>query len=77
MINLGTGEAGKSTLLNQAKLIYLRNFTEEERLSYKELIHSNLIVSIRAVLLYGCKIHENENFFSFLQPENKVILLFI
>ncbi|KAG6860805.1 Guanine nucleotide-binding protein subunit alpha [Termitomyces sp. Mi166 len=50
MLLLGAGESGKSTVLKQMKLIHHGGFNEEERHSYKEIIFSNTIQSMRAVL---------------------------
>jgi guanine nucleotide-binding protein G(i) subunit alpha len=50
MLLLGAGESGKSTVLKQMKLIHHGGYTEQERESYKEIIFSNTIQSMRAVL---------------------------
>eukprot|EP01102_Stenamoeba_stenopodia_P002057 TRINITY_DN11828_c0_g1_i1.p1 TRINITY_DN11828_c0_g1~~TRINITY_DN11828_c0_g1_i1.p1 ORF type:complete len:355 (-),score=96.66 TRINITY_DN11828_c0_g1_i1:128-1192(-) len=51
LLLLGAGESGKSTIAKQMKMIYLNGFTEEERKSYKEIIHSNVVLSMRTLLL--------------------------
>jgi len=50
MLLLGAGESGKSTVLKQMKLIHHGGYTEQERESYKEIIFSNTIQSMRAIL---------------------------
>ncbi|KAG6875613.1 Guanine nucleotide-binding protein subunit alpha [Termitomyces sp. T32_za158] len=50
MLLLGAGESGKSTILKQMKLIHHGGYNEQERDSYKEIIYSNTIQSMRAVL---------------------------
>ncbi|KAG7098035.1 Guanine nucleotide-binding protein subunit alpha [Marasmius oreades] len=50
MLLLGAGESGKSTVLKQMKLIHHGGYNEQERESYKEIIYSNTIQSMRAIL---------------------------
>ncbi|KAF8808602.1 heterotrimeric G-protein alpha subunit, GPA1-like protein [Phlegmacium glaucopus] len=50
MLLLGAGESGKSTVLKQMKLIHHGGYNESERDSYKEIIFSNTIQSMRAIL---------------------------
>jgi guanine nucleotide-binding protein subunit alpha len=50
MLLLGAGESGKSTILKQLKLINNGAYTNEERESYKEIIFSNTLQSMRVVL---------------------------
>ncbi|KAG8992070.1 guanine nucleotide-binding protein subunit alpha [Tulasnella sp. JGI-2019a] len=47
---LGAGESGKSTVLKQMKLIYDGEFTDQERAAYKEIILSNCVQCMLAVL---------------------------
>jgi len=47
---LGAGESGKSTVLKQMKLIHSGGYNDQERESYKEIIFSNAIQSMRAIL---------------------------
>lgn len=47
---LGAGESGKSTILKQMKLIHDGGYTPEERESFKEVIFSNTIQSMRVTL---------------------------
>jgi energy-coupling factor transporter ATP-binding protein EcfA2 len=51
LLLLGAGESGKSTVAKQMKIIYLEGFTESERRPYKEIIYSNIIMSMRALVL--------------------------
>lgn len=50
MLLLGAGESGKSTVLKQMKLIHQGSYNESERDSYKEIIFSNTVQSMRAIL---------------------------
>jgi guanine nucleotide-binding protein subunit alpha len=50
MLLLGAGESGKSTVLKQMKLIHHGGYNDQERESYKEIIFSNTIQSMRAIL---------------------------
>jgi len=50
MLLLGAGESGKSTVLKQMKLIHHGGYNEQERESYKEIVFSNTIQSMRAIL---------------------------
>jgi len=50
MLLLGAGESGKSTVLKQMKLIHHGGYNDAERESYKEIIYSNTIQSMRAIL---------------------------
>ncbi|KAJ7854002.1 heterotrimeric G-protein alpha subunit, GPA1-like protein [Mycena leptocephala] len=50
MLLLGAGESGKSTVLKQMRFIYHDGYNAEERETYKEIIYSNTIQSMRAIL---------------------------
>lgn len=50
MLLLGAGESGKSTILKQMKLINHGSYSQEERDSYKEIIFSNTLQSMRVIL---------------------------
>eukprot|EP01100_Stratorugosa_tubuloviscum_P004746 TRINITY_DN219_c1_g1_i1.p1 TRINITY_DN219_c1_g1~~TRINITY_DN219_c1_g1_i1.p1 ORF type:complete len:355 (-),score=144.66 TRINITY_DN219_c1_g1_i1:119-1183(-) len=54
LLLLGAGESGKSTIAKQMKIIHLNGFNEEERKMYKDIIHSNIIMSVR-VLVLACE----------------------
>ncbi|KAJ2654375.1 guanine nucleotide-binding protein subunit alpha, partial [Coemansia sp. RSA 1285] len=47
MLLLGAGESGKSTIIKQMKLIHDGGYSQEERESFKEVIFSNTIQSMR------------------------------
>jgi guanine nucleotide-binding protein subunit alpha len=63
---LGAGESGKSTILKQMKLIHDGGYTTEERESFKEVIFSNTIQSMRVTLeamdMMGLQFQRSENF---------------
>jgi guanine nucleotide-binding protein subunit alpha len=46
----GAGEAGKSTILKQMKLIHDNGYSKEEKESFKEIIFSNTIQSMKVIL---------------------------
>ncbi|KNE63824.1 hypothetical protein AMAG_08894 [Allomyces macrogynus ATCC 38327] len=50
MLLLGTGESGKSTILKQMQLIHGVGFTDQERVSFREVIVNNLVQSMRTIL---------------------------
>lgn len=50
MLLLGAGESGKSTILKQMKLINHGSYSADERESYKEIIFSNTVQSMRVML---------------------------
>ncbi|KAH8835030.1 heterotrimeric G protein alpha subunit B [Flagelloscypha sp. PMI_526] len=50
MLLLGAGESGKSTVLKQMKLIHHGGYNPQERDSYREIIYSNTIQSMCAIL---------------------------
>lgn len=47
---LGAGESGKSTILKQMKLINEGSYSRDERESFKEIIYSNTVQSMRVIL---------------------------
>ncbi len=53
MIHLGAGESGKSTIAKQMKILHLSGFNDDEKLSYRSIIHNNAITSMR-VLCQAC-----------------------
>jgi GTPase SAR1 family protein len=65
LLLLGGGESGKSTIAKQMKIIHLNGFTEEERKTYKDIIHSNVIMSMRALVLAAERLGVE------ILPENK------
>merc|ERR1712093_120399 len=50
MLLLGAGESGKSTILKQMKLIHEGVYSRDERESFKEIIFSNTVQSMRVIL---------------------------
>ncbi|KAK2750412.1 guanine nucleotide-binding protein subunit alpha [Myotisia sp. PD_48] len=50
MLLLGAGESGKSTILKQMKLIHEGSYSRDERESFKEIIYSNTVQSMRVIL---------------------------
>jgi len=50
LLLLGAGESGKSTIAKQMKIIHLEGFSEEEKISFKDIIYSNIVTSIKALI---------------------------
>jgi G-protein alpha subunit len=48
---LGAGESGKSTFAKQMKIIYLTGFDAEEKKEFVDVVHSNVLMNMRALLL--------------------------
>jgi len=65
LLLLGAGESGKSTVAKQMKIIHLDGFSKAERESYRSIIASNTIGSMR-VLISACRDMGFQ-----LSPENK------
>lgn len=55
LLLLGAGESGKSTFAKQMKIIFLDGYTDEELISYRNIIRSNCIMGMRTLLLEGKK----------------------
>lgn len=66
LLLLGAGESGKSTITKQMKIIHLKGFSKEERMSYRDIIHSNVIMAMRAIVNAGEKLGIDS-----ISPENK------
>jgi guanine nucleotide-binding protein G(i) subunit alpha len=47
---IGAGESGKSTILKQMKLIHEGSYSKDEKDSFKEIIFSNTVQSMRVIL---------------------------
>ena len=50
LLLLGAGDSGKSTFTKQMKILHLKGFTDEERSFFKDIIHSNVISAMRAIV---------------------------
>lgn len=50
LLLLGAGESGKSTIAKQMKILHLDGFTDEERMSFKSIIYSNLVGSAKVLI---------------------------
>lgn len=51
LLLLGAGESGKSTFAKQMKIIYLTGFDSEEKKEFVDVVHSNVLMNMRALLL--------------------------
>jgi len=64
LLLLGPGESGKSTVAKQLRIINQKPWTDEERISYKEVVISNLLKSFKDVLEaaqnFGFKLDQQE-----------------
>ncbi|KAK7205514.1 guanine nucleotide binding protein, alpha subunit [Myxozyma melibiosi] len=50
MLLLGAGESGKSTIIKQMKLIHEGGYSRNERLSFREVIFSNTVQSMKVIV---------------------------
>jgi len=50
LLLLGAGESGKSTVAKQMKILHLHGFNEEERSTWKKIIHTNALASTLALI---------------------------
>eukprot|EP01113_Clastostelium_recurvatum_P017644 TRINITY_DN2078_c0_g1_i1.p1 TRINITY_DN2078_c0_g1~~TRINITY_DN2078_c0_g1_i1.p1 ORF type:complete len:353 (-),score=52.60 TRINITY_DN2078_c0_g1_i1:38-1096(-) len=50
LLLLGAGESGKSTIAKQMRILYLNEFSTEERLAYKNIISSNILSNIQSLV---------------------------
>jgi len=50
LLLLGAGEAGKSTIAKQMKILHLKGFTDAETVAYKKQVHLNIITNVRALI---------------------------
>lgn len=50
MLLLGAGESGKSTIIKQMKLIHEGGYSRDERLSFREIIFSNTVQSMKVII---------------------------
>ncbi|KAF7724426.1 guanine nucleotide-binding protein subunit alpha [Apophysomyces ossiformis] len=66
LLLLGAGESGKSTILKQMKLIHDGGFSRDEKESFKEIIFSNTLQSMRVII----EAMENMDI-DFAYPENQ------
>jgi hypothetical protein len=69
IIGAGAGESGKSTIAKQMRIIFLEGFSDEERMHYKEVIYSNMITSMTALLNATAKFDYE------LEEQNKVTVV--
>ncbi|GAA5802262.1 hypothetical protein HPULCUR_007725 [Helicostylum pulchrum] len=51
LLLLGSGESGKSTLLKQMRIIHEGEFPQEEKISCREIVFSNLIESMKLIVM--------------------------
>lgn len=50
LLFLGAGESGKSTFIKQMRIIHGKGYSEEERLSFVDLIRQNVLKSLNMIL---------------------------
>jgi len=50
LLLLGTGESGKSTLFKQLTQLYGKGFTEEMRIPYASIVHTNCILAMKVLV---------------------------
>lgn len=49
-VRAGAGEAGKSTIAKQMKIMHLKGFSDAEVAGYKKQVHSNVLTNIRTLI---------------------------
>jgi GTPase SAR1 family protein len=52
LLLLGPGESGKSTIAKQMRIIHLNGFTDEEKLSFKPIVHNNILTSMQNIVKF-------------------------
>lgn len=50
LLLLGAGESGKSTIAKQLRILHKEGFSEQERLSYKQVVYTNVIQSMVSII---------------------------
>ena len=50
LLLLGAGESGKSTIVKQMRIIHEKGYSDEDCVTYKGIVYSNTIQSIRAIV---------------------------
>lgn len=50
LLLLGAGESGKSTIAKQMKILHMQGFTDEERNSFKQVIHNNTYQAVKVLV---------------------------
>lgn len=50
LLLLGAGESGKSTIVKQMRIIHEGDYTNDERISHRNVVYSNTVQSILAIL---------------------------
>jgi hypothetical protein len=68
---IGPGESGKSTIAKQMKIIHMKGFTKEEKMSYKSLIYMNTFSAIKTL----CKATQDLNV-PIEDPKLRVCIIF-
>lgn len=65
---LGTGESGKSTILQQLRILHSNGFTEQELIDFKPFIFSNIVSSakdlVAAYSTFNVKLDEDDEWLS-------------
>eukprot|EP00179_Madagascaria_erythrocladioides_P005621 CAMPEP_0198319998 /NCGR_PEP_ID=MMETSP1450-20131203/9017_1 /TAXON_ID=753684 ORGANISM="Madagascaria erythrocladiodes, Strain CCMP3234" /NCGR_SAMPLE_ID=MMETSP1450 /ASSEMBLY_ACC=CAM_ASM_001115 /LENGTH=312 /DNA_ID=CAMNT_0044023429 /DNA_START=99 /DNA_END=1034 /DNA_ORIENTATION=+ len=47
---LGPGDSGKSTLAKQIKLLYINGFSRDERMAFRAVIYSNVVLTLKELI---------------------------
>ncbi|WWC69863.1 guanine nucleotide-binding protein subunit alpha [Kwoniella pini CBS 10737] len=64
---LGSGESGKSTIVKQMKIIHQNGYSREELLSFRQIVHKNVLDSAQALIMAMRKIGVDPE-----EPNNRV-----
>lgn len=60
LLLLGAGESGKSTLFKQLQQIYGKPFTDEMRMPYASIVHTNVALSIKTLVKHADMLAESD-----------------
>lgn len=50
LLLLGAGESGKSTIFKQMKILHAKGFTDDDRISFKSVIYTNVLTDINNLI---------------------------
>ena len=56
LLLLGAGDSGKSTIVKQMRILHENGFTSDERLSFRSLVFSNTIQSLKTLAIAMSKL---------------------
>eukprot|EP01038_Epipyxis_sp_PR26KG_P013781 gene13781-18486_t len=63
LLLLGAGESGKSTVLKQLRMLYGTEYSEIEKIAFKESIYHNIVDTVEALCLAAKQIRPDEDIY--------------